>query len=193
MILEAAERVFAKELPDAVGLKDVAREAGVSHALVTHYFGTYDALVEATLESRFARLREKLFAEIVAVLADNAEIDEVLAAYRAAIAAAASEPTTVRLATWAVMSGRASSADFFSHRVQGLKLLADTLETRAKVADRGDIEFALVVSFAMAIVGQLADRALGGAFGHRSLDPEELEERTASMLDLYLRARAARR
>ena len=58
LILEAAERVFATHLPDVVGLKDVAREAGVSHALVTHYFGTYSALVEATLERRFFKLRD---------------------------------------------------------------------------------------------------------------------------------------
>ena len=56
LILDAADRVFAKKLPDAVGLKDVAREAGVSHALVTHYFGTYDGLVEATLERRFHQM-----------------------------------------------------------------------------------------------------------------------------------------
>ena len=39
-IVDAAERVFAASQPDQVGLKEVAREAGVSHALITHYFGT---------------------------------------------------------------------------------------------------------------------------------------------------------
>ena len=34
-LLEAAERLFTKDLPGEVGLKDVGREAGVSHALVT--------------------------------------------------------------------------------------------------------------------------------------------------------------
>jgi AcrR family transcriptional regulator len=187
LILEAAERVFAEQLPDAVGLKEVAREAGVSRALVTHYFGTYAGLVEATLESRFTRLREQLFEHILAALAEDSDIGDILASYREAIAAQTTDPTTLRLAAWAVMSGRANATDFFSRRVQGLKLLADTLEARAKAADRGDIEFALVVSFAMAIVGRIGDRALGGAFGRRSLDRDALEERTRAMLDVYLR------
>src|SRR5690242_21904669 len=59
-LLDAAERVFAKANPRAVGLKQVAREAGVSHALITHYFGTYAGLVEATLERRVRALRQRI-------------------------------------------------------------------------------------------------------------------------------------
>src|SRR5262249_27617645 len=57
-ILDAAERVFARSQPDQVGLKEVAREAGVSHALITHYFGTYAGLLEAALERRIRATRE---------------------------------------------------------------------------------------------------------------------------------------
>ena len=57
-ILDAAERVFVEFQPDQVGLKEVAREAGVSHALITHYFGTYAGLIEAALERRLRALRE---------------------------------------------------------------------------------------------------------------------------------------
>ena len=46
-IMDAAERVFVEFQPDQVGLKDVAREAGVSHALITHYFGTFANMIEA--------------------------------------------------------------------------------------------------------------------------------------------------
>src|SRR5689334_1414018 len=62
LILDAAERLFAREVPDRVGLKDVAREAGVSHALVSHYFGSYEALVEATLARAMSRARESVLA-----------------------------------------------------------------------------------------------------------------------------------
>src|SRR4051812_9604337 len=57
-LLDAAERVFSDERPDDVGLKEIAREAGTSHALITHYFGTYGGLVEAVLQRRLLRLRE---------------------------------------------------------------------------------------------------------------------------------------
>src|SRR4051794_7784372 len=59
-ILTAAERVFAEHVPDVVGLKEIAREAEVSHALVSHYFGSYEALVEATLERRLRAVRERV-------------------------------------------------------------------------------------------------------------------------------------
>src|SRR3979409_1464038 len=63
-ILDAAERVFAAFQPDQVGLKEVAREAGVSHALITHYFGTYAGLLEATLERRPRKVREVVLARL---------------------------------------------------------------------------------------------------------------------------------
>ena len=48
VILDAADRVFGAHLPDAVGLKEIAREAGVSHALVTQR--SVDAVSRRTLE-----------------------------------------------------------------------------------------------------------------------------------------------
>ena len=59
-IVEAAVRVFRHHHPDEVGLKEIAREAGVSHALITHYFGSYAGLLDAALESRVTALREHI-------------------------------------------------------------------------------------------------------------------------------------
>src|SRR3979409_326613 len=63
-ILDAAQRVFAAAQPDQVGLKEVAREAGVSHALITHYFGTYAGLLEAALERRINAMRAGVTARL---------------------------------------------------------------------------------------------------------------------------------
>ncbi|HEY6034123.1 MAG TPA: helix-turn-helix domain-containing protein, partial [Kofleriaceae bacterium] len=59
-LLDAAERLFRDLPPDQVGLKDIGREADVSHALVTHYFGTYAGIVEAVFERRTRALRERV-------------------------------------------------------------------------------------------------------------------------------------
>ena len=64
-LLEAAIRVLSKQGPDAVGLKEVAAEAGVSHALVTHYFKTYETLVDATVQEAMLRLRTRLIDAMV--------------------------------------------------------------------------------------------------------------------------------
>ena len=58
LILEAASGVLADLGPDRAGLKEVAAAAGVSHALVTHYFGTFSALVEEVLEVPLTHLQD---------------------------------------------------------------------------------------------------------------------------------------
>jgi TetR/AcrR family transcriptional regulator, repressor for neighboring sulfatase len=188
LLLDAADRVFAVHLPDAAGLKEIAREAGVSHALVTHYFGTYDGLVEATLERRFERLRESLVAELFVGLDDQATASEVLTAYRAAIARHAADPVTVRLAIWAMMSGRTAQEDFFAHRVQGLRLLVDALEKRTKVP-REELEFALVASLALTVVWTVGGHVLAGALGKKKARATDatFERRAETMIDAYLR------
>lgn len=193
LILDAAERVFAKHLPDVVGLKDVAREAGVSHALVTHYFGTYASLVEATLERRFERLREELLPVMLGLVASEADAKTMLAAYRNAIQRAASDPATLRLLIWAMLSGRVAADDFFTHRMQGLKLLADALERRS-AAPREDLEFLLVVSFALAAIWTAGGRAFAGALGHKPTSEigDAFERRTGAMIERFLRVAEGR-
>jgi AcrR family transcriptional regulator len=193
LILDAADRVFATKLPDVAGLKDVAKAAGISHALITHYFGTYDGLVEATLERRFHRLRAHLLPTMVKLVGEEADVRTMLDAHRRAVADIVGDPAMVRLGIGAAMSGRASAADFFPHRMQGLKLLADALESRSK-ARREDLEVALVTSFALAVVWKAAGPAIAGAMGKtpsKGIDAW-FEARTADMLDAYL-DRSARR
>jgi TetR/AcrR family transcriptional regulator, repressor for neighboring sulfatase len=188
LILDAADRVFARALPDTVGLQTVAKEAGVSHALVTHYFGTYDALVESALERRFHRIRDEIAPVMIGLVAEGADARQMLRVHRSAIRRLASEPATVRLAVWAVLSGRAGAADFFPHRMQGLKLLADALSARS-TAEREDLEFLLVVSFAITSAWASAGPAFAGALGRKpsaALD-DAFERRTDALVDAFLR------
>lgn len=187
LILAAADTVFRDHLPDTVGLKEIARAAGVSHALVTHYFGTYEGLVEAALERRFKILRESLVGKLLVVLESQGGLGEMLLTYRRAIAEQALEPATMRLAMWALLSGRIAQDDFFSHRMQGLRFLADALEARANVP-REDLEFVIVASFAMTVLWSVGGNAVVGALGRKRAKgaDAEFETRTTAMLDAYL-------
>ena len=149
LILAAAEKLFGEQGPDRVGLKDVAREAGVSHGLVSHYFGTYDALVEAALARRVQAARTPL----VELLTTSKDSDPMAAIFEG-VAQLTSDKTTLRLFTWALISGRLQSTDFFPARVQGLKLVADALEqwipqNRKFKPTRTDIEFVVMSTVAM--------------------------------------------
>lgn len=188
-ILDAAERVFATQLPDVAGLKDVAREAGISHALITHYFGTYDAMIEATLERRFAIVRAEIIESIGTLVSDEADVKALLRAYRAAVAKAASNPATARLVTWAILSDRARAADFFPHRVQGLRLLVDAMSARSRVP-REDLEFAVVASLGIAAVSSFGRPVLAGSLGRKpsKTDDADFERRADAMFDAYLQS-----
>src|SRR5260221_185162 len=96
-ILDAAEGVLAVSPPDAVGLKEVARAAGVSHGLVSHYFGTYVELVDEVLARRTRRLREKALGRLAepVTLVDAEGLLETLFA-------ALEDPLYVRLSLWAL-------------------------------------------------------------------------------------------
>ncbi len=49
IILEAARRRFLQESYDSVGLRDIARDAGVDVALVSRYFGSKESLFRQVL------------------------------------------------------------------------------------------------------------------------------------------------
>src|SRR3954465_1206495 len=94
-ILDAADRVFVEFQPDQVGLKEVGREAGVSHALITHYFGTYAGLIEAALERKVRVLRETMLARLreAGAVSRPAELIGILMS-------ALEDPVHLRLMRW---------------------------------------------------------------------------------------------
>ncbi|HEX8108086.1 MAG TPA: TetR family transcriptional regulator, partial [Kofleriaceae bacterium] len=119
-ILDAAERVFARYQPDQVGLKEVAREAGVSHALITHYFGTYAGLLEATLQRRIRAVREAAIARLrePEALSRPADLLELL--FRTL-----QDPVHLRLMRWMLASERPAASHAFALQDRGLAVLAE--------------------------------------------------------------------
>jgi len=190
LILDAARELVRERLPDAIGLKDVAERAGVSHALVTHYFGGIDRLVDAALEAHAEANR----AELVALMAASAT-----AAPRAWLAHLFSwvmRPEAPRLLAWSFLSGKIARSDFFSRRTRGMKKVADLLEERFRgelAIDREDVEFALLLVMS-ASFGYAIGRA--GFWGGLGVDkPGEREdtlfrERLGDVIETLMRERA---
>lgn len=135
-ILDAAERLLCERTPDAIGLKDVAVAAGVSHALVSHYFGTYDELVENVLLRRIRMLREQVLGKLSTPDAsfDARELLDV--AFDAL-----EDPLYVRLSLWALASERPLGKDSLPFREQGMRILAEALTARIS-RDRPDLDVA---------------------------------------------------
>jgi TetR/AcrR family transcriptional regulator, repressor for neighboring sulfatase len=161
VILDAAERVFTTVMPDQVGLRDIAREAGISHALVTHYFGTYDGLVSATLHRRITAARELALSQLSTVVFSPGEAPMIRL-----LLEIMQDVVMVRLIGWAIMTGRRDQLG----AAGGLQRIVDGLEERARglglpVPPRAKIEFAVAAAFAMAFGFTVANHELGVALG----------------------------
>lgn len=151
LILEAAERVFLRALPDAVGLRDIAREAGTSHALVTHYFGTYEGLTRATLERRIEAMRRQAIERLARATFTSGDFPLL-----ELLLESAEDPVMVRLVAWALLTGR---MDALAGSPGALRPLLDAVESRARQLGhepppRAQLE--LLVTGAMALVFGLA-------------------------------------
>jgi TetR/AcrR family transcriptional regulator, repressor for neighboring sulfatase len=209
-LLDAAERLFARERPDDVGLKDVAREAGTSHALITHYFGTYAGLVESVLQRRLLRLREATFEQLrdASVLGRP---DELIAALFRTLG----DPVHVRLMKWVLASGQLESPQVFALQQQSVQLIAhqvaNTLmgdpahqsvllgyepsaeKLRAELI--AEIELSLVTAVAAALGYALTKGALAASIG-KTPSPEldaGVQQTLGAMLQAYMREQIAKR
>jgi AcrR family transcriptional regulator len=127
-ILDAAERLLSENPPDAIGLKDVAKAAGVSHALVSHYFGTYGELVESVLTQRIRSLRAEALSRLTlpeGVLDASNLLDVVFTALE--------DPVYVRLSLWALAAERPLGKDSLPFREQGMRIVAEAITARILV------------------------------------------------------------
>ena len=161
-ILDAADRLLALRPPDEVGLADIAHDAGVSHALVSHYFGTYVGVVDAVLERRRAAVRDRITARIAK--ADLVDPDELIDAAFEAL----SDRTFVRLTLWALAVERPSASETFPLQVQGMRVVADAIaerlgdhrpETRRRIEQAMVVAGSTVLGYVVARTGWMA--ALG--------------------------------
>ena len=100
-ILAAAAKLFLEHGPDQVGLVDVAREAGVSHALVSPYFKTFEGLVEAVVHQHIGGLAAAMLARLSAAedLTTRELLREVFALHE--------DPLFVRVGLWVLLRSRA--------------------------------------------------------------------------------------
>ncbi len=186
-LLDAAERVFARAQPDQVGLKEVASEAGVSHALITHYFGTYAGLVESTLERRVRALRERMMARLreSGALARPAELLGMLFDQL-------EDPVHVRLMKWMVANER--EVHMLALQEHGVQLIARQV-AEALVAEPppsmiATLELTLATAVAAAFGWAMSKSAIAGAIG-RPVTPmlqDEMRTTLAGMVRTYLAA-----
>jgi AcrR family transcriptional regulator len=170
-LLESAERVFLERSPDAVGLRDVAREAGVSHGLITHYFKTYEGLVEAVFNRRTAQIAERVVMRF-AQMGDAPSAEEIVDLMLGIV----SEPLHLRLVAWSMLTGRALQPDFIAGRQHGLEPIAEAIHSAAtseakrrgtRAPSREDVDYALLLAIGAAYGWGLGKAPFLAALGRK--------------------------
>jgi len=174
-ILDAAEQVLASHPPAAVGLKEVAEAAGVSHGLVSHYFGTYADLVEEVLLRRHRAIRQAALARLgdpaQAVLDEEGLLD--------ALFRALDDPLYVRLSLWSLAAERPSGRTSLLFREQGMRVFSEAATAYLRRARpdldpealRERMELTLVIANAAAYGFTIARDAWMGALGREPPGP----------------------
>ena len=187
-LLDAAERLFRDLPPDQVGLKDIGREAEVSHALVTHYFGTYDGLVEAVFERRTRELRARVLERLAVGGVTEAEqlVDLLFTTFE--------DPVHLRLMKWLIASERNGSAGAIALRDKGLKFVAEqvanALDPKPTAEFREMVELALVTTVSAAFGYAATKLSLASSIG-QPVSPvldRKVRKTLTAMLQAYLRA-----
>ena len=181
LLLDTAEALFVEKGPDAVGLQSIAKRAGVSHALITHYFGTYEKLVSEVLQRRNLALISEVGRELAAMdagVGTRELIDRFFSVLR--------NPVHTKLRAWMFLSGRALQQEV---AVAMLTVLVDALYAHAlrvaqakgiKAPARESVGMAFLIGICATQWYTLAGDGLGRKVGGGSL--VEADERFRSAL-----------
>ena len=183
-ILDAADRVFATELPEQVGLRDIAAAARVSHGLVTHYFGTYENLISEVIELRLAQLRSSAFTRLATATFAPSEsplIDLLMDLLE--------DRTLTRLIAWSLLTNRddvIAKDGSIGRMVDGMHARLVALGTPVP---RERLEMSVVMSISMVAGWSLAAPALERAVGRSTpYDREHLRRELHRMMRAYVQA-----
>ncbi|AWS49147.1 TetR/AcrR family transcriptional regulator [Streptosporangium sp. 'caverna'] len=185
-MLAAAARLIRERGPDNVSLRQIAEAAGVAHGLVTHYFGTYAALVREVLTAENDRIEERVREQI------RAERDVPTAAgIMGVLFGTLADERYLRLFVWAEMH-----ADYRGAARPELVELIDAIEAGIRAAlagrpvpSRSRIEAVALIGLSAAYGFAIGGQSWLAGMGHDPDDPAHeaaFRGQLATMLGAYM-------
>ncbi|WP_371782514.1 TetR/AcrR family transcriptional regulator [Streptosporangium subroseum] len=185
-LLAAAAQLIRERGPDNVSLRQIAEAAGVAHGLVTHYFGTYAALVREVLRAENDRIEGRVREQI------RAEQDVPTAAgIMGVLFGTLADERYLRLFVWAEMH-----ADYRGAARPELVELIDAIEAGIRAAlagrpvpSRSRIEAVALIGLSAAYGFAIGGQSWLAGMGHDPDDPAheaEFRGQLAAMLGTYM-------
>lgn len=186
LILDAARKVLLDRGPDKVRLKEVAKRAGISHGLITHYFGTIDRLVEETFATFVRQMRGEWIERLASQ--QNMSLEGTIDAFFESIG----HPLYGRLVAWGMLTKRFERDDDPVMRDRGIERAVDAVEARAKAlganVTREDLEHTFLVVMCSALGYRLGRMFMWRGLGRTPSAERDAEFRRklAAMIRAYL-------
>lgn len=136
-IMEAAKTILIAQGPDALKISNIAKQAGISHPLILHHFGSTDGLILA-LQNKIARdIREQLLHTFQNISIETGLIQ---------VLSNLSSPTHARLMAWLIARGH---SPFPPEEEKGLQQIRDVLHHKTGRPKKELNQLILVILFAM--------------------------------------------
>jgi AcrR family transcriptional regulator len=184
VLLEHAERMLATSGADGLSLRELAREAGVSHGAPRRHFPDKQALLDALAETGFERLGRELNGSMEAL--QGTFVERLVVFARAYVGFATRHPALLSLMH--ASKGRSGAESLRRANDQAfaapIKLISDA-QSRGDIVDDDPDRVAMAV---LAVLQGLAVLVISGMSGNRPIDP--LISGTIETLVLGLRPRS---
>ncbi len=171
LILDTTLAQVAERGPQDIGLKDIAKAAGISHGLVSHYFGTLENLIEEAFSLHIRGMRETMLVRL-----RQDPVDSV-ASWVDHLFAIVTHPLHGRLIAWSLITGRAADPDFITRREGGLGTAAAILASRFPEVPRESIDYAVVFAVSTAVGYSTAGDIFWDSIGQTITDARSAELR----------------
>jgi AcrR family transcriptional regulator len=167
-LLDAVERLCADQSPEGVGMRDIAKEAGVSLGAAYRYFDSKQALLGAALD----RMAERIASAITAS-------DDTAEAINSVWTELNANPAFPRLVTWAILNGQNVSTIMSKHPL--VREVAITATARGIEDPQTVAGITALIGIAGAVYGPTINRAL-----QRDPDDRHLYDTAANMLTHWI-------
>jgi len=189
-IVATALRLFGTRGVEATSLREVARAAAVSPALVVHHFGGKQGLVAAVDEAALRAFGDAWAAEEAEAASetDGAPRSDLLRRRARQTARAMREhPEACAYLGRALVEGTEGSARLFRLTIEGGRAEVDSLAARGALREDADLLWATLQHFFLIWAPLSFMPLLEGVLGGSLLDDENLERWVAANVELLER------